>query len=176
VIVKVCRDCGEEFRPEIGTCSDCGGELEVREVDVGTPPSWPKPAQAEEPDLQPSGDYVPFLVAGAAPELRPYADSLLAAGVPFYLRPREGTDGRPGSGYEIRLRALDREQAVEALDALLREEGGAILVEVHEELGADAEEEAGGGAPACPACGATVPSRARACLECGLVFVVSGGE
>ena len=25
--VRVCRDCGEEYRPEIAICADCGGEL-----------------------------------------------------------------------------------------------------------------------------------------------------
>ena len=28
--VRVCRDCGEEYRPEIVRCADCGGELEDR--------------------------------------------------------------------------------------------------------------------------------------------------
>ena len=28
VHVRVCRDCGEEYRPEIAVCADCGGELE----------------------------------------------------------------------------------------------------------------------------------------------------
>ena len=26
--VRVCRECGEEYRPEIVRCADCGGELE----------------------------------------------------------------------------------------------------------------------------------------------------
>ena len=28
--VRVCRECGEEYRPEIVRCADCGGELEDR--------------------------------------------------------------------------------------------------------------------------------------------------
>ena len=28
--VRVCRECGEEYRPEVVRCADCGGELEDR--------------------------------------------------------------------------------------------------------------------------------------------------
>lgn len=172
MIVKVCRVCGEEYRPEIEGCSDCGGELEVREVaDEGGSPPWSKRAVEDEPDPRPPGDYGPFLTARHAPELRPYADRLLDAEVPFYLRPRLAPDGRAAGGYEIRLRPVDRETALEALDALLRPEGGgATLVELPEEAGFEREAPGGGGVVSCPACGAAVAARARECGECGLAF------
>ena len=46
--VRVCRDCGEEYRPEVVRCADCGGVLEYRfegepeEEDVMARP--PRPA------------------------------------------------------------------------------------------------------------------------------------
>ena len=37
--VRVCRECGEEYRPEIVRCADCGGELEDRYEGEGARPS-----------------------------------------------------------------------------------------------------------------------------------------
>jgi hypothetical protein len=31
--VRVCRECGEEYRPDVLVCADCGGELETRRAD-----------------------------------------------------------------------------------------------------------------------------------------------
>ena len=36
VHIRVCRECGEEYRPHIVSCADCGGELEdVYEDELG---------------------------------------------------------------------------------------------------------------------------------------------
>ena len=32
--VRVCVECGEEYRPEIAVCADCGGALEDRRDDI----------------------------------------------------------------------------------------------------------------------------------------------
>ena len=43
--VRVCRECGEEYRPEVVRCADCGGELEDRFEGEGAespPPRRPR--------------------------------------------------------------------------------------------------------------------------------------
>ena len=96
-VVKVCRECGEEYRPDILSCADCGGELEVRYEGERT--GWParqEPGPA--PDPRPAGDYQPIAWSGLAVELTPLADRLVEAGIPFYLRPRESERGSGAAG------------------------------------------------------------------------------
>src|SRR5262245_45163920 len=116
-IVKVCRECGEEYRPEILRCADCGGELESRfEEDRA---QWPGPEEAEqEVDSRPAGDYQPILWSASAKELAPLADRLVEAGIPFYLRPRESEAGEGAAGYEVRVRKEEREAALQELEGL----------------------------------------------------------
>jgi hypothetical protein len=166
VIVKVCRDCGEEYRPEILRCADCGGELEARmEEERG---AWRAPArrEAREADPRPAGDYRPILWNAYAAELTPLADRLLAAGIPFYLRPREVEGGGAG-GYEIRVRREERAQALREIEALHREAsaGG-------EDATLPATEDDGPAArlPRCPACGAPPAEGVAECPDCGLAL------
>src|SRR5262249_45059506 len=35
---RACRECGEEYRPEILLCTDCGGTLEDRDDELEPPP------------------------------------------------------------------------------------------------------------------------------------------
>jgi hypothetical protein len=167
VIVKVCRDCGEEYRPEILRCADCGGELEARmEEEHG---AWPVPTRRAEPrevDTRPPGDYRPIQWNAYAAALTPLADRLMAAEIPFYLRPRVVEGGAVG-GYEIRVRQEERELALRELEALHREaspdSGG-------DALAAPATQAGPAGRTGCPACGATLSESAVECPDCGLAL------
>ena len=55
--VRVCVDCGEEYRPQITACADCGGRLEDRDDD-GASGSSAGPADGEtEEDGSPETDF-----------------------------------------------------------------------------------------------------------------------
>ena len=101
-VVKVCRDCGEEYRPEILSCADCGGELEAR-YEEDRADGRTSAAASAVPDPRPPGDYQPIAWNAHATELTPLADRLVEAGIPFYLRPRDTEAGAGAAGYEIRI-------------------------------------------------------------------------
>lgn len=138
--VRVCVECGEEYRPEIAACADCGGRLEDRHDDgerTRLPAAEPPP-----PGPGPDADFTDgILDADRATDLTDHADRLLESGIEFRLRPR------PGAGYRLLVSAADRDRALAALGLL-----------------ADAVERAG----ACPACGAALAQGAVECPECGL--------
>ncbi len=136
--VRVCVECGEEYRPEIVTCADCGGLLEDRHGDAEAPPRAAfdvEPAAAEEDTLVES-----ILHADRAPALTPAADRLLEAGIAFLLRPGAG-----GHGFHLLVSEGDRERALQALG-----------------IAADARE------GECPACGTGLAGGVAECPECGL--------
>src|SRR5258707_13851921 len=73
VHVRICRDCGEEYRPEIAVCADCGGALEDRwgDEDAATVRRPAGPAAPEAPDR--SG-FRPIFVTSQATILVPPAE------------------------------------------------------------------------------------------------------
>jgi RNA polymerase subunit RPABC4/transcription elongation factor Spt4 len=142
--VKVCVDCGEEYRPDIQVCADCGGQLEPRPGDEERPRAA-MPA-SEERSADPDADFTTTVLhADRASDLRTEADRLVEAGIDFRLR----ASGR-GAGYELLVTAEDRERALESLGLLT-----------------DAPS-APGGERACPACGTAVQKDVTDCPECGL--------
>lgn len=142
--VRVCRECGEEFRPEITVCSDCGGELADRfeDEDLGLAGL----GREAGPTSEGAVDLGPMQVVASsdkAAELEQAAQALGAAGIRFVVK---------GSPYRFDLLVPEalRERALERLAA---------------------EEPADPGAqpPAnCPACGASVAAGAVECRDCGL--------
>jgi hypothetical protein len=157
-VVKVCRECGEEYRPDILRCADCGGELEARYEEERT--SWPKPGEAAAvADTRPAGDYQPIAWRPTARELTPLADRLVALAIPFYLRPSASEAGEGAAGYELRVRQEEREAALRELA------GFEPVPRIHS---ADAQGE--GETSDCPACGHVVQKQAAECPECGLAL------
>jgi hypothetical protein len=165
--VRVCRDCGEEYRPDIVRCADCGGELEdhFEGADEGARPSA---APEAAPDL--SGHRVLFLTPRAA-DLVPMAERLRETGLEYRLAEQPG----PAEGAQARYALLVRDERVaDALRAL------ADLVAPHEgggdvhaiETRFDAER----GYVECPACGTRIASRVPECPECGLGLGGPEGE
>jgi RNA polymerase subunit RPABC4/transcription elongation factor Spt4 len=155
--VRVCRECGEEYRPDIGVCADCGGELVDRYGDesaVGAPAE-----AAAEPGVPARA-----LFSGTPAGLRPLADTLLASGVPFQLVPED----RLAFRYELArlILVVPETESARALSAVagFRGRGTELgFTELATTWGGDHEGEA-----PCPACDAHVPADAPACPECGL--------
>jgi predicted amidophosphoribosyltransferase len=145
--IRTCPECGEEFRPEIVRCSDCGALLEDRHDDV------PPRETTEPPEPESEGDYSPVFTAIESEAMRDAAASLAAEGILFRAT---------GSalGFQILVRSEDRAQAITALGG--RE--GAVLFEP-ESVPSPGQD----GGP-CPACGAYVAAGAVECPECQLVL------
>lgn len=144
--VRVCPDCGEEFRPEIVTCSDCGATLVDRWEDegAGAPEAEvPEGGGAAEilPNVRVPADYEPVASATTASEIEPLAHRLGQEGIAFAVT---------GSVHLFTLLVpkADLERAVSLLGQ------------------AELEPEPGN---ACPACGADARGAAE-CPECGLAL------
>lgn len=136
--VRVCRECGEEFRPETTVCSDCGGALEDRD-DSGAAVAETAsqgPLVATRPDLVVVAD------GAEASEVEPFARMLGEAGIGFAV-----------SGAIHQFRVL-----VEPAD----------VARARAVLGLDAPAEEPPPLSACPACGAALVAGAPECPECGL--------
>jgi hypothetical protein len=156
VHVRVCPECGEEFRPEIVHCSDCGATLEDRWDDEAAssnaaPPSTTEPHREEAP-----GNYVAIYVSERAADLESFAERLGKAGLPFQVK------AAPGS-FALLAREEDRERLASALGDLL---ANATLPSAKDELFA--------GYARCPACDHELAAGATECPECGLA--VGGDE
>jgi hypothetical protein len=163
--VRVCRDCGEEYRPGVALCADCGGELEDRFLDEGEEPTRPAEAAPAGPDL--SG-LRPLFVSGRAADLVPLAECLRGTGIPFRLAERPVPAGAPPS-FSLLVHEDDAEQALAALGPLL-----APQAEPDEVRSLEMHFEDGRGYVRCPACGADRAEGGAECPECGLVL--GGGE
>ena len=164
--VRVCRDCGEEYRPEIVRCADCGGELEDRHEGEGegegeeSLPHPPPEAVAAATEL--TGYRVLFMTPRAA-DLVPLAERLRGTHVSYRLAEQPG----PAEGAAPRYALLVRdEDAARALGDL------ADLVAPHEDAaGVHAVEtrfHPDRGYALCPACGAEAAPGVAECRDCGL--------
>jgi len=141
--VRVCVECGEEYRPEIVACADCGGRLEDRHDDGER--TVPPAAEPYDRGLEPDAEFTETILhAEKATDLTQEADRLVEGGIAFRLRP-----GRK-AGYRLLVAAPDRDRAL-ALLGLLADEG------------------AQGSEGSCPACGTRLPAGVVECPECGLM-------
>src|SRR5688572_27542544 len=84
--VRVCVECGEEYRPEITACADCGGQLEDRHEDgdrTVLPSTGPAAGEAG-----PDAAFTETISeARAATDLTADADVLIEAGIEVRVRP-----------------------------------------------------------------------------------------
>lgn len=152
--VRVCPDCGEEFRPEIVRCSDCGAVL-VDPHESQTGGQAPNIAAPEAPE--PGGDdsledHHLVFSSTSSEALRGAADALVAAGIAFRITHR-------GAALELLVHADDYAAAAPALTG----RDGALVVDTQP----DAPEEQH--VKACPACGTSLAADAVECPECELV-------
>lgn len=151
--VRYCPDCGEEFRPEIVRCSDCGAGLVDRYDDEAQTPDAAEPAEPETHDV-----YSPIFTAIESEAMREAAAALAAGGIGFKATGNS-------LGFQLLVRSEERAQAIAALGG--RE--GAVVFEPESSLSPGQD-----GGP-CPACGAAVAAGARECPECQLVMGEAGG-
>jgi hypothetical protein len=160
--VRVCRDCGEEYRPGVLVCADCGGTLEDRALDEqGRPVAPPEPQEPQTPTVP---GRVLFLTPRAA-DLVPLVERLREESIPHALSEQPGASEAVPSRYALVVPEDVAESALRALGPLLAppEEHG----EMHAvESRFDAER----GYLQCPACGTDAPAGASECPECGLVL------
>jgi predicted nucleic acid-binding Zn ribbon protein len=158
VHVRVCRDCGEEYRPGIVRCADCGGELEDRfegqEGEQDAEGASPAAEAVEEPAPELAGYRALFLVSRAA-ELVPMAERLRQAQVHYRLAEQPAAEGAPPR-YALLVAPHGDSEEVRAVVTRFTEQG---YVE-------------------CPACGAHTAPGAAECPGCGLGLAgdEGGGE
>jgi hypothetical protein len=163
--VRVCRECGEEYRPDVLRCADCGGELEdVLEGEAG-------PVVAEAPleaaAAEAAGHRVLFLTPRAA-DLVPMAERLRDASLAYRLaEQRPATEGAPVR-YALLVPEDGARAALQALADLVapHEDGDvhAVLTRFDDERGY----------VECPACGARTAPGAAECADCGLGLGAEG--
>jgi uncharacterized OB-fold protein len=169
VHVRVCRDCGEEYRPEVVRCADCGGDLEDH-FEGAEEGAAEAAGRSEEPAPELAGYRALFLTPRAA-DLVPMAERLREARVEYRLAEQPGAGEGAPSRYALLVRDAD---AAGALGTL------ADLVAPHEDTaGVHAVEtrfDAEHGYVACPACGARTAPGAAECPECGLGLAGGEGE
>lgn len=155
--VRVCRDCGEEYRPEVARCADCGGELEDRRVGDA-----PAEEAAPAPGVDPAGGHALYR-SSQVKDLVPMAERLRAAGIECWFVEQADRSKQAPPGYLL----LVHEDAARAALAVVAEliaphEGGADVHAIETRFEKDR------GYLQCPACGAVPPAGARECPECGL--------
>ncbi len=166
---RVCRDCGEEFRPEIARCSDCGGELvaahenERGQVMIAAPAEGAPPPE----DL---ADFRPIFVGAQAALLVPLAEALKVEDIAFRLAEELSDPERGTVTFGLLVREADRARALSALAPLLGEEGSPERLQAVETHFGES-----GGYTRCPACDTEVALTAAECPECGLVIAGGGG-
>jgi Double zinc ribbon len=163
--VRVCRECGEEYRPDIVRCADCGGELEDVYEDAARPARAPAAAPAEPDDL---ADHRTVFETTRAADLLPLAERLRESEIPFRLAEKAPAGDQAPVQFVLLVPDGQSKAALLALAPLLAPHG--------EDEGFHAVEtsyEDGRGYVTCPACGTEPPAGASECPECGLVL---GGE
>ncbi len=165
--VRVCRECGEEYRPGVVNCADCGGELEDRFE--GQEEVAPPKAPSEEP--APAQAHVRTLfVTPYAADLVPMAERLREAGIEYRLAEAPGrVEGAP-SRYGLFVTEENTAAALKAIADLVAHGGAEAAQGV--EAGFDKEQ----GYLECPACGTRTSAGTTECPECGLVLGAAEGE
>ena len=165
--VRVCRECGEEYRPEIVRCADCGGELEDRYDGEGEE-SLAHPAPEEAAAAELAGYRVLFVTPRAA-DLVPLAERLRDTHVDYRLAEQPAAAEGAPPRYALLVQDAD---AAGALGTL------ADLVAPHEDAAdvhaVETRFDPGRGYVQCPACGAEAAPGAAECADCGLGL--AGGE
>jgi RNA polymerase subunit RPABC4/transcription elongation factor Spt4 len=173
LVFKVCRRCGEEYRPEIERCVDCGGELEARYDDGhgGVTPARPRATNhaatagesaEESADRLTQGEST--IYSGSAPaDLKPLAERLIEVEIPFRFVCHRPTAPTHPARFELLVSNDNRAHAFKVVAPLLDADPEA-LVAVERAFHAE------GGYRSCPACGQPLDSGAAKCPACALAL------
>ena len=151
--VRVCVECGEEYRPEIAVCADCGGALEDRDdADAAAFPPARAEADAGDEPAEPDEYTEPVLTEDRATDLIGSADQLAAEGIGCRIRP-------------LRRRLADGSLHVAGYRLVVAPENRARALAL---LGLGADEDVDAETRPCPACATPIAPGAVECPECGL--------
>ena len=146
--VRVCVDCGEEYRPEIAVCADCGGPLEDRYEGITGATGLPA-----EPEADPNEAFTETLLhRDHATDLVADADRLVEQGIACRVRPH------PRRGFWLCVTADDLPAARTALSLSPEERDDQRSLDLPKL------------SQPCPACGTVVMAEAAECPDCGLVL------
>ena len=163
--VRHCPRCHADYRPEILTCADCGGDLEIRQEE--TDPDREIEAASEPPP----GIYRSLYYTSAVEDLEPLAAALTRAAIPFRIESSDeqrATTLVPRSRFDLSVRDEEREAARRIL---------AELPDFPEPEGASENAEAPfdpeKGYARCPACSASLAAGTDKCPDCGLTLAGS---
>ena len=157
--MRVCRDCGEEYRPEIVRCADCGGELEDRYPGERGLAAGAADAAARRPS---SPAIRVLFMTPRATDLVPMAERLREVAIEHRLAEQPGTvEGAPPR-YAMLVREADAGRRSQPSPTSSRRTTTGRLHAVETRF--DPER----GYLQCPACGPTRPPGATECPECGL--------
>ena len=163
--VRICRDCGEEYRPEIAVCADCGGTLEDRWDDDGDVRTRvPRPEEPPEPEAPDLSGFRAVFVTSQAAILVPLAERLREAAIEFLLHESAKDPRAPAASFSLLVHDEDAGRALRELAPLLA--GGDEADRFH---AVESAFEAGA-YRSCPACGSELPAGANECPECGLAL------
>jgi hypothetical protein len=172
-VFKVCRRCGEEYRPEIERCADCGGELEAR-YDDGQGGGMPATPPADDHAASP-GNLAEASMGGvtagestiysgrSAADVKPLAERLIEVEIPFRFACHRPTGPADPAHFELAVGHDNRAHAFKVIAPLLDADPDALVAV---ERAFDAE----GGYDRCPACGQPLVSRAAQCPACALAL------
>ena len=161
--VRVCRECGEEYRPEIAVCADCGGALEDRYEDEDDPrPRKAPPSPLETPAPEVPEGFRPVFVTGHAAALSPLAERLREAEIDFLLQESRRDPRAPAASFSLLVHDAEAGRALRELAPLLAE------AEAPERLHALESEFDGGAYRRCPACSTELAGGDVECPGCGL--------
>ena len=163
--VRICRDCGEEYRPEIAVCADCGGSLEDRWDDAGEIRTRvPRPPAPSEPEASDRSGFRAVFVTSQAAVLVPLAERLREAAIEFLLHESAKDPRAPAASFSLLVHDEDAGRALRELAPLLaggEESGRFHAVESAFEAGAYRN---------CPACEIELPAGSNECPDCGLAL------
>ncbi|HXB55341.1 MAG TPA: hypothetical protein VN461_11190 [Vicinamibacteria bacterium] len=170
---KVCRRCGEEYRPEIERCADCGGELEARYDDGhgGVIPARPPnsdhaptggPPPEASSDRPPQGESIIYSGRAAA-DLKPVAERLIEVEIPFRFVCQRSTAQSDLARFALAVSNENRAHAFRVIAPLLDADPEALAA-------VEREFDTEGGYLRCPACGQTLNGGATKCPACALAL------
>jgi hypothetical protein len=179
--VRICVECGEEYRPDALVCTDCGGGLQDH-LDEGGGWAAPLDSSPTESAADRGERFTErILQEDQATDLVTAADRLVDEGIECRVWPAQRPERAPfaladddgrgdaalpaGKGYGLWVTAADRERALAALGLSTEVEGAA-----------NAHGEGSGGSRACPACGAAVPAGVVDCPGCNLAVGDDTGD
>ena len=163
--VRVCSDCGEEYRADAVVCVDCGGALLDRTLDDEGNPLPVETGEAPAPPPAATLERRIVFVTARVAEVVPLAEALREAAIEYHLAEQPASvEGAPPR-YALLVDEAEAGAALRALAPLIAPEESQADMQALE-----ARFEAGRGYVACPACGAAQPPGAVECAACGLTL------